>query len=713
MQIERANPFLNEILEGLHEHYVSNGSDTDRAFNRLSKSESDWIDEEMFHVMTDPLYYMQNYHAIKTEEKGIRCLFPLWESQEIFYEEFWTLYKKGGKVKIIVLKARQLGLSTLSDALVFHKIIFTKAANGAVIAQDGKQAGYLFDMARNAYDYLPWWMKPEKRYEQAGALMAFDRVKDEIRELRPGLKSNIFVEAADKPSGAFRGKSIRAIHISELGLWNDPSQLTKSIFPTMNASDTLGIIESTACGRTGFFYEYWNRTMNGKTDWHPVFIEFFREHRKYSTPIAKNEVFELDQDEIETREKTLKDTGFRITDETFKWMRVKREEFIAADGDDSMMFQEYPSTAEEAFQASGYCAFDRKQLYRMMKHTDNPILVGDVEFDRALKKPLFTWRTPKHGEQIHEPEWSDRLFIWEKPVEHRQYYIAADVSQGNEGGDFSCVQVLKIGRGQEPDEQVAEWRGWINPYGLADVVAALAYWYYMPEVCIEVTGVGIVTNGELQRAIEYDEMYRWKHIDKIKGVMTDYTGFVTNDKSRKAIVAKTARSVIQKTIIIRSKWLINEMIDFAQEYEGGKFEAQEGNDDRVMAFMIAHYCSHESEYGQDAMSQPMSGTQGGVAPVMWFVYDKFGRMISPSTGIDREAAMKMSKSRLGSSVRQEAQARDFQNTAFSPVHHGGGVESRMHYDSGIAAEAITHESRNEYEWQESVEETDPDAWMFL
>jgi hypothetical protein len=282
---------------------------------------------------------------------------------------------------------------------------------------------------------------------------------------------------------------------------------------------------------------------------------------------------------------------------------------------------------------------------------------------------------------------------------------------GNQGGDFSCVHVLKIGRGMEPDELVAEWRGWVHPTKLAYVIRGIAERYGQPEVAVEVNSMGITTNGELMRVIEYDNLYRWKHIDKIKNQMTDLTGWYTTGKSRDNALSKLVESVAERTIIINSEWTIDEMMDFAQEEDSGssRYEGQDTPDDRVMALMIGRYCSHESDYGKKAGSQPANPSK---ANTKFYVLDSLSRKRAEVSSREEAMLMVADPKHLGWSYTAAPAARFNQNTAYSPVHDGNGVESRM-FDSGYDAEDINSESVRDFLMRESEPQTaDPDGWMW-
>lgn len=622
-KIPRRDPNLEEVLELLDLRFAQAGGDMRRSFSTLTSFEAKFIDDEIEKCI-DFRYYAENYHTIGSEEEGFKTLYPFWDSQEIFYGKIRDLQLKKLPAKVIVLKARQLGLSTISEALIFHKTIFREGCNTLVVAQDPGQADYLFGMARTAYDSLPWWMRPEARYEAKGRYLVFDRKDPMERLTNPGLKSQIFVEAANKMTGVAVGRTVHAAHMSEISNWSNDEVLAEQIFPTMNAPDELAIMESTARGRKNFWHTFWTAAWEGKVEWTPVFIEFFRV-RKYSTPIPQGYKFSPTDDEQVLKSKVKEKTGIAITNEQFYWRRKKMEEFSALQGNEFKFYQEYPSaTWMEAFQGSGVCAFNRRKLqYILETMCCDPFWYGEIELEIKGEKRVPKMRVvelydreiidgrsvfTKRKENVPLPtqeEYGGRLYLWELPQENETYYIGVDVAHGVPGGDFSVAQVIRIGHRLEPDVQVAEWRGWINPGPYGHVICALGYWFNGAQIAIECNDVGQATNSEVMRVIEYENLFRWKHYDKIKNFMTDFFGWFTNSKTRDLIIAKFREYMDQKMITLRSEWLIDECLDFSS-IEGSRFEGQATHDDRVMAMMIALFCAHDSEWGTTAAQSPRS-----------------------------------------------------------------------------------------------------------
>lgn len=612
--ISRKNSVIEEAISILDVYFEEAGGDTALAFSKLDHHEIAFIEEELQKCLNFR-YYAENYHAIGSEAEGLKTLYPFWDSQEIFYEHVHELQRQNLPVKILVLKARQLGLSTICEALIFHRTIFTPACNSLVVAQDPGQADYLFGMSRTAYDSLPWWMRPENRYEAKGRYLIFDRRNPTERMIYPGLRSQIFVEAANKMTGVAIGKTIRSAHLSELSAWPYGGEiLAEQIFPTMNAPDELAIMESTARGRNNFWHDFWCDAMEGKVDWIPVFIEFFRV-KKYSMPIPPALSFNLNEEEKSIQEKVAKSKGITITNEQFYWRRKKMEEFASLQGDEFKFFQEYPSVSwMEAFQGSGICAFSKRKLQSILETTCcDPLWYGEINLEEEIPgrghwvpkvKLKETKRMLERGERLPAQEqYGGRLYVWEIPEEGQSYYIAADVAHGVAGGDYSCACINRIGHRGQPDVQVAEWHGWINPTPYAYVLAALGYWYNEGQIVVECNDVGNATNSHLMRVIEYPNLFRWKHYDKIRNFMTDWMGWFTNSKTRDLIIAKFREALDEGSLIIRSDKLVDECLDFSS-IDDSRFEGQSGKDDRVFAAMICNFCSHDSDWGLEAAMAP-------------------------------------------------------------------------------------------------------------
>ena len=716
MSVLRQNKYLNEIIEILDMHRAKFRSD-DEARSHLSKDDNEWIDEELIRCF-QPRYFISNYFFYRDEEQGFKGLYPFFDSQEILHEEFRKLEKKFGKVKAIVLKARQMGATTYNVAEFFHKTIFSFHTNAILVSQDEKGAKYNMGMYESAYDFLPWWMKPRFSVHQTGSLYTFDEPDENLRLTRPGLKTNVYADNANRPSGVGRGQTFRRALLDELAFWQNASQLSKALLRAFNANDGFYVMSSTANGRNDAFHNLWRKAECGDIDWNPIFIPFYRRPKTYSLPIDSSEDFALTKDEIDMRQRVLKEENFYISDGTFKWIRKTKQEFMATDGDDSMFDQEYTSVPEHSFQNSVITAVPKGVINRLSKRTINPLYVGEISFDSKVWKPVLHIKPPsvEPGKDIPLPKTEDRFHVWEKPIKGESYSVGVDVSLGQKGGDYSCIQVIKLPKGHQDDEQVACWHGYIDPYSLADVVVAVCIYYENALCAIEVNAMGMATFARVYREFEYDNVYIFKKMDRLKNFKTDIGGWWTNYNSKRGLISKMNKVILDDSIKIRDKYLIDELRDFTEDGA----EGDGAHDDYVMAFMIALYCGHEGEFEQ-MRSKPSSVHANSN---MFKVMDRNGVIMMETN--DMESAERFCSKRIGSYIERESKATakldvggkvidvpsDFQNTAYSPIHDKDGSRRQM-YDDGIPAEMIDYESVSAYEAQQDlISSSSDDAWKY-
>ena len=266
----------------------------DEARASLSSADNEWIDGECYHSLTDTRYFLSNYYAIRTEDKGFQGLYPFFDSQEILYEELRKLEKKYGRVRAIVDKARRMGYTTYMVGEFLHKtVIRYKHTNTVFVSQDEDGAKYNMEMYESAFSFLPWWMQPRVMKHENGKVYCFDEPDENLRTSRPGLKNWVYADNANRPSGVGRGKGFRCAMLDELAHWKDSSQLSKSLLRTFVASDGFYVMGSTANGRNDAWHNLWRRAEAGSIDWHPIFIPFYRRPKTYSLPIPKGETFTL------------------------------------------------------------------------------------------------------------------------------------------------------------------------------------------------------------------------------------------------------------------------------------------------------------------------------------------------------------------------------------------------------------------------------------
>lgn len=580
-KLPRKNPDLNEALEQLDARLDECNGDLQKVWATLTETELEFVMAETEKCISSPRYYLENYHFIRTKHLELIPIWPFFPSQEIFMEVFERQFKLNGVIRILVLKARQLGLTTLSVALMCWLVFFKPMAHVLTMADEEERTDVNFSMARTAHEYLPWWMRPEKRYDARGKLLGFDRAKQDDRDRSPGMQSQIYFESSNQPSGAAYSKSLFGVHLAEVSRYRSSDAITEGIYASLaEISGTIGIMESTARGRGGLWHRLCKNSETGKLPWEFVFIDWFREPG-YCISVPEN--FQKTQEEEKLIKQVERRSKVTLSDGQLAWRRRKMDEFESTDGDAEKFRQEYPCNPVEAFVASGRTAFSKKRMQQMLDEfcNDAPIWTGIIE----LEKNNTTFKLMK----ISDGE----LQVWEPARAGMTYYIGADPSHGVEGGDPACAQVMAVPEDlNRPLRQVARWHGHISPGKFARVLAALGYMYNTAEIspeCVNITSVA----SDLVKVLNYPRWYRWMREDKAKNAFSTFIGWLTTYRNKSELISKFRQALMEWTVIIRSDQDIDEMFDFVEDEPGSEtYGAKNGShDDSIMALMICYYCA--------------------------------------------------------------------------------------------------------------------------
>lgn len=179
------------------------------------------------------------------------------------------------------------------------------------------------------------------------------------------------------------------------------------------------------------------------------------------------------------------------------------------------------------------------------------------------------------------------LWIWEVPDSTRSYMVVADVARGD-GNDYSAFHVLDI----ENVSQVAEYKGKLSPKDFGNVLVAIATEYYEALLVVENANMGWATIEQILER-QYRNLYYSPRSENmtVESYMNKYDnnqlvpGFTMSMKTRPLVVAKMTEYVRERSTIIRSRRLLDEIRVFV--WKNGRGEAQNGyNDDLIMCFCI-------------------------------------------------------------------------------------------------------------------------------
>lgn len=559
------------------------------------------------------------------------------ESQDLVHEILRDQYQRIGCVRAIILKARQLGMSTYTSARFFRKLHLWPNQQAIVIADELDRSQTLFGMYDRYHAYLPDEMRPMVRYTSKKKEIIFDNPRDNERAGSPGLGSGISVETAgDTATG--RGSTIQLAHLSEMGEWDNAEDVFVSLIQAVPDYESEVIIESTAKGVGNMFHRMWLAAEEGEgvTEGSNGFIAIFIPwwfHQEYTLKLSPTQRREI-RDTLDEEERAYMEVGFRFRGETVKltegqiaWRR--RTIAIKMQGNKRAFRQEYPATPEEAFLVSGSCFFDELAL-------------KDYEL-RAITPKRRAMLVEVGGGVVIRPSELGYLKIWDLPDEKSQYVIAADTASGREvaassssfsdpdsergGRDFSSADVVDVvGR-----RQVAQLHGRMAPEVFADQLALLGRFYSSEQRSGLRTSALLAPeknhhSGEtvikrLKERHRYPNLYTHRSLNRRFDKRTEMLGWVTTVETRMPMLDNLAALVRDGSFEIRSKDSLKEMATFVLG-EDGKPQAQQGaHDDRVISLAIACYLMQQGGWEPPKHAdEPDLLVTAGTSPTGMFTY---------------------------------------------------------------------------------------------
>lgn len=500
-------------------------------------------------------YYARHCLKIRTKEGKLQpfVLNPIQHKLDAIVEQQRA---QGKPVRIIVLKARQVGISTYVEGKLFQRTVMRPLTHSLIVAHKEDASTNLFNMSRLYYEELPPALRPMVKASNAKELIFENPDSDPLRKQQnPGLRSRIKIETAQN-TGAGRSETIHNLHASEVAFWPRAGEVMLGLMQAVpNTPDTMVVLESTANGVGGYFYDLWRRAEAGETDFVPVFFPW-HEHPEYRMPVPPG-FRPTDEEHI------LKET-YDLTDEQIAWRRW----CIANNcgGDEILFRQEYPANPQEAFITSGRPVFDVAKLTLRLKQVTGKGERGSIEGGKFVSDN------------------KGQLVVYKHPEPFKPYVIGADVAEGVSGGDYSVAQVLDNTTG----EQVAVWRGHIDPDLFADEQVKLARYYNCALIANEVNNHGLTTIKALETRHHYHRQYKREIIDEITGKKQHKYGFRTDVTTRPVIIDGLREVARERPDLINDETTIREMLTFVFSSQN-KPEAQEGCfDDCVLSLAIAH-----------------------------------------------------------------------------------------------------------------------------
>jgi hypothetical protein len=402
----------------------------------------------------------------------------------------------GVPVRLLILKARQTGVSTLIEGIIFSLCANQANRFGEVVAHLDDSATVLFEMSRRFETHLP--PAERKPLERSS--------RKEIAWAAPhGSRMSVHTAGAarlDEESRTGRSKTIHYLHASEVPYWSDQSAtLTALLQCVPYEPGTIVCLEFTANGAGGEAYERWQKAYQWQKDhpgdvsgYIPVFISWLS---------APEYALYLDDPEdlrpLDQEEERLQRLGATL--ENLKWRRqILRDQF---NGDEDKFRQEYPATPDEAFQVSGRPAIPAC----ILRHHEKTV--------RAPEKYLVLERGPSGEVRARDAtaEAETAWHVWADPEPGEDYIVAGDCPEGRVSDssdprsepDFATGMVLR----RRDLATVATFRAHIEPDYLGEQLCMMGERYNHAWASPEINAAGMAALAIFTRR-SYARLYRRK-----------------------------------------------------------------------------------------------------------------------------------------------------------------------------------------------------------
>mgnify|MGYP003634769790 CR=1 FL=1 len=456
----------------------------------------DIIKQEYVKCARNPTYFMKKYCLIQHPEKG-KIPFQLYKYQEDLVESIQA------NDRSIILKSRQLGISTLSAGYSLWMMLFQSDKNILVVAIDQNTSKNLVTKVTVMFENLPSWLK----------LKTTEKNKLSIR-----LSNGSQIKAVASSGTSGRSEALSLVIIDEAAFVDRAEELWASLQQTL-ATGGRGIILSTPNGTGNFFHKIWTESEEGLNTFDTTRLPW-----------------QVHPDRTqEWRDRQDQELGLRLA-------------------------------AQECdcdFSTSGNTVIHPETLQHYR--------------DTYMKDPKY-----KKG-------FDGNLWIWEDPDYTKSYIVSADVARGD-GTDYSGFHIIDV----EAAEQVGEYKGHITTKDLGNMLVSVATDYNDALLVIENANIGWAT---IQQVIERDyknlyytskdmgldsDRYLSRSSD-LQSTRNQVAGFSMTQKVRPLIISKNELYMREKSCIVRSRRLMDELGVFIWRH--AKPEAQQGyNDDLVMSW---------------------------------------------------------------------------------------------------------------------------------
>lgn len=459
-------------------------------------------------------WLIERYIKIDTKEGDI-VAFELNDAQIALYKELCLQRRRGERMRINILKARQLGMSTFIAALYIILTLLVPGQRAVVVADIAENAKKIFEKYQFMYQSLPQWIKdviPLKADNAHELVVAYGARKSSIRVVTVG-------------DHAGRGTTCQYLHLSEVAFWKDIKSVIKSLNQTVSTKNAYSIIiyETTANGVNEYKNMYDN-AVGGNSSFKAVFYPWFLD-KDYRMDYNG---FKL----MPHEEKLVKELHLDL--QQIAWYRFKLNEM---EGDLNSLKQEYPSTPLEAFITTGSSLFPMDLVLKRKSEILN----------KKFPRYEFVWDKKKVSEQgdvitLVNPHLMENqiglITIFEEVKNGHPYIVNVDPAMGGDDNfvaqvfdNHSCKQVAKLCINHNSNYQ---WLG--------EQIYCLCRYYnnaFLNAECNNPTGTFIL---EVAETCGHHFIYQDNAVDTLSDHYEDRRGYKTKTSNREYMINLTVNA---------------------------------------------------------------------------------------------------------------------------------------------------------------------------
>tara|TARA_R110002020_G_scaffold9704_4_gene38000 strand:+ start:1591 stop:3144 length:1554 start_codon:yes stop_codon:yes gene_type:complete len=452
--------------------------------------------EEFKRCKSDPVYFLCNYIKVTHPVRGL-VNFELYDFQKTIIGEL-----QNNRFNIL-RKFRQAGCTTIAASYALWMAVFEKHKAIVILSKGDSEACEVLDRIKVMYDNLPEFFKPGI-----------------IEDNKHTLKLQTHSVIKSRPSGKQSGRSLAGsfLIIDEAAFIESIDTIWAAVYPIISTGGRAFIL-STVNGVGNWFYDVYNKAMEGGNSFNPIDIEW-KQHPEYFRHKGYDHLY----DQMLSRNPPLK-----IED----WEEITRS---------NMPLKQWLQEYECSFLGTGDTFIDSEILKEMNEH---------VTDDYYIK-------------------YNNKMRIWQDPDPYYDYMISCDVSLGRDR-DYSAFHIINLYNG----EQVAEFYSNKTPINeFAEIISREATLYNTAYVVCERNTIGNNLIDWLYNNLEYENLW----CDD-----TGSFGLQLTVKNRDSILAELEEAARRNFIKINSRRTIDELFTFIVTDTGKVQADKGKHDDLVMS----------------------------------------------------------------------------------------------------------------------------------